>query len=296
MKRLFTIGCSYTKYAWPTWADMLFYDFDYSENWGMMGLGCRAIAERVAECHARNNFTPEDTVIVQWTTHLRHDFYLLESPLKRLPGWQTFGSMFSPLNKLLYDRKWLDNFFYEPAYVMHCLNFMLMTQGLLKSTGCNWYMTSIGDWSKLSSDIPQLKKYGEVLVKIEDTIWDNEQGQLDFYKKSIWDPNQEHWIDPIESSLIPFKDNRYDFFDIKEKKIWDDPHPTIKQHAYYFKEILRPKLNLNNNINENLELWISEITQIYKDTKHDVNLFNSSLKDSKFQYAPKDYTTHHFGF
>ncbi len=40
-------------YAWPTYADFLGYEFDYYENWAFPGLGNRAIAERVAECHVK---------------------------------------------------------------------------------------------------------------------------------------------------------------------------------------------------------------------------------------------------
>ena len=46
--RLFVFGCSFTMYAWPTYADFLGYEFDHYENWGFPGLGNRAIAERVA--------------------------------------------------------------------------------------------------------------------------------------------------------------------------------------------------------------------------------------------------------
>ena len=55
--RLFTFGCSFTMYAWPTYADFLGYSFDEYENWAFPGLGNRAIAERIAECHVKNKFT-----------------------------------------------------------------------------------------------------------------------------------------------------------------------------------------------------------------------------------------------
>ena len=73
MTRLYVLGCSFSNYAWPTWADMLGLEFDEYENWAFPGLGNRAIAERVAEIHARNTLTKDDTVVIQWTSHLRHD-------------------------------------------------------------------------------------------------------------------------------------------------------------------------------------------------------------------------------
>jgi len=93
-RRLFAFGCSYTNYvSSPSWADFLNFDFDHVENWALPGLGCRAIAERVAECHAKNTFTKDDVIIVQWTTHLRHDYHTgldvhIEPGMNNM-GWKT---------------------------------------------------------------------------------------------------------------------------------------------------------------------------------------------------------------
>ena len=38
MSRLFTFGCSFTNYAWPTWADFLGLEFEHFENWGVSGV------------------------------------------------------------------------------------------------------------------------------------------------------------------------------------------------------------------------------------------------------------------
>lgn len=55
MDRLYTFGCSYTSWNWPTWADIMSLEANYYENWGHAGLGNRAIAERVAECNIKIN-------------------------------------------------------------------------------------------------------------------------------------------------------------------------------------------------------------------------------------------------
>ena len=115
MKRLFTFGCSFTEYGWPTWADLLGVGFDLHENWGLRGIGNRAIAERIAECFTKNKFTKDDTVIVQWSSHLRHDWYHIHNfPDGRHPGWKTSGSIFSPNNSKIYTNSWIELFFYEP--------------------------------------------------------------------------------------------------------------------------------------------------------------------------------------
>ena len=60
MSRLFTFGCSFTATEhYPSWSAFLGLEFKHYENWGVSGIGCKAIAERVAECHSKNKFTKE---------------------------------------------------------------------------------------------------------------------------------------------------------------------------------------------------------------------------------------------
>lgn len=259
MKRLFTFGCSYTKYIWPTWADFLSLNYDYYENWGLPGIGCRGIAERIAECHSRNNLGPTDTVIVQWTTHMRNDFYHTKPSTKRIPGWQTAGSVFAPFNYgILYDDDWINKFFCEPAYVMHCLNNMVLTQGLLKSVGSNWYFTSISDWPKLSSDLETDENMFERLSNKVQDIWEI-YPLFDFYKK-IWDNHEDHWIEGIENFLKDKPDTRWVFKErLKPKRA--DPHPNPYANCLWLNERVRPKLGLPN-FPEKEESWIKELNDI----------------------------------
>ena len=52
--RLFVFGCSFTKYYWPTWADIIGQEFEYYENWGEIGSGNLRIAHRITECVYKN--------------------------------------------------------------------------------------------------------------------------------------------------------------------------------------------------------------------------------------------------
>ena len=81
MRRLFTFGCSFTYFYWPTHADLLGEQFDELHNWGLSGLGNRAICERLSECIMHNQFTANDVIIVQWTDFIYdwHDLIRLES-------------------------------------------------------------------------------------------------------------------------------------------------------------------------------------------------------------------------
>ena len=74
-KRLFAFGDSLTYYNYPTWADILGYHYAFYENWGQAGSGNGFILSSVIECDKRNNFTPEDDIIISWSAVDRFDFY-----------------------------------------------------------------------------------------------------------------------------------------------------------------------------------------------------------------------------
>lgn len=248
MKRLFTFGCSYTYYMWPTWADFLSLEYDYYENWGMTGIGNRAIAERIAECHAKNQFTKDDTIVVQWSTILRHDWHN-NKPIVNPSGWQTRGNAFSPINSKLYNQKWYDTFYCEKSWTMHTLNHIALTQGLLDSIGCTWRMTSLGDIKKLGSDLDKdIWNYerikidsSEVLAKY--LLWIR-YPEFKCYSK-IWDNYQDHWA----PSIMPFSskhDDLYWWFQASHDKApWKEAHPSPFHHNLWVNECLRPLLGFS---------------------------------------------------
>lgn len=86
MNRIFFFGCSYTHFAWPTWADLVGihvtgYDIAQPEvqnhncvsyNFGVSGSSNSAITQRILTAHAQYGFGVGDTVCVQWTSKYRH--------------------------------------------------------------------------------------------------------------------------------------------------------------------------------------------------------------------------------
>ena len=285
-KRLFTFGCSYTQYTYPTWADFLGLEFDQFENWGMAGIGCKAIAERVAECHARNNITKNDIVIVQWSTHLRHDFYTPAPILDRRENWKTMGSVFSVENRPLYDKKWIDTFFFEPGYIMHCLNHILMIQTMLESIGCTWYMTSIGDWPKLSSDLDLSTAAWEKRLDIEEHSIENHYPEFKFYLKPIWEDRADHWLRPIALEALD-NPNDWFWFHPEGETQWREQHPSCKQYTIWLNKHLRPKLGLGDPPKEQ-QLWIDQINKVKQDCKDDRNqmTYRFRHKQETFDYWP----------
>lgn len=75
MRRLFTFGCSFTNWIWPTWADIYATQFDFFENWGHPNAGNLYIFNSIIEANVRHRFTPSDTIVIMWSGMLRVDRY-----------------------------------------------------------------------------------------------------------------------------------------------------------------------------------------------------------------------------
>jgi hypothetical protein len=92
MKRLFTFGCSYVDWTWPTWADMLGRSYDH-QNWGIRGSGNRSIAQRISEAVLSQKIGPGDVVVVQWTYFHRFDHHAFG--LTDFGNWSMAGNIHS---------------------------------------------------------------------------------------------------------------------------------------------------------------------------------------------------------
>lgn len=283
MKRLFVFGCSYTSYSWPTWANMLEYEYDQVENWALSGIGNRAIAERVAECNAKHCFTKDDVIIVQWSSHLRNDWWHQESMSERTLGWKTYGSIFNYHNAKLYDEKWLNTFFYEPAYFMHTLNNISLVQGMLDSIGCTYYMTSIGDIRNLGGDMRVRALYGEQTELI--TKYTRKKGEyagwslipdLQVYEKPIWMDHADKWLMPMELFCQTCPDLNYNFVDgVGEQFI--DLHPSVEQHRLWLKQELKDKLNLSDQLFDDVKVLAESVEVVQKKFRSNKAAFEYAL-------------------
>lgn len=103
MPRLFTFGCSFTQYGWPTWADIIAYDRDIEYyNYAIAGLGNVGIAHRILEADLKHKFCPDDEIFILWTSWSRED------RIKR-GDWYGGGSVLSYGNPN-YDRHFLKKY------------------------------------------------------------------------------------------------------------------------------------------------------------------------------------------
>ena len=63
-KRLFTFGCSLTKYKWQTWADILGELAEEFYNHGAPGSGNTQIFNKIMIADGEYNFTSDDTIAI----------------------------------------------------------------------------------------------------------------------------------------------------------------------------------------------------------------------------------------
>lgn len=253
MNRLFTFGCSHTRYNWHTWADFVSLRYTHFQNWGFPGLGNRAIAERVAEAIVNQDIGSEDTVIVQWSSHLRNDYARTDMPNEHGNMWCTKGPVVADHNIKKYGKKWFTEFWDEKAYFIHTLNNIILTINALENIGCKWLMlsgpnllevdTSSEDWNKGFSKID---KFPNDLLKYKDYIWNKHSDKwlpVIMDKKKEWN-EYDMWFDyngpgSSNTEILEIKDNKF-----------KDHHMSPEQ-AYMYAEIVIEKLDLECELTKN---------------------------------------------
>lgn len=228
MTRLFSFGCSFTQYKWPTWADIMGKSFDHYENWGLMGAGNFFIAASVSEACATRQIKEDDTVVIMWTNVFREDRYI--------EWWKPVGNIHT---QNFYNDDFIYRYITERGCYIRDLAVMYSTKKMLDSIGCKYTMLSMVDLSNP-------KQY-------ENSHTTNSSDILEAYKEVI---------DVIKPSVHDVVFN-YDWHSIPSATKWyvekfRDPHPTPKEHLQYL-DIVMPELEITSETRE----WVNSIeTQI----------------------------------
>ena len=99
-QRFVTLGCSFTRWNWPTWADLLAREMPDAKfiNVGKGGAGNPYIVTMLNYLSRRYNFGPETLVGVMWSTFCREDNFVYENPrameaINKPRGWVNKGNL-----------------------------------------------------------------------------------------------------------------------------------------------------------------------------------------------------------
>jgi hypothetical protein len=238
MNRIFTFGCSFTSFRWPTWADILINHF---ENNGLIGvnLGKHAASNQYAfikfmEMNAKFNFNKDDLILFCWTSICREDRFITDK------GWQTTGNVLTQNSfPKEFNEKWVDPVHY---YFRDC-SIISAVKIILESIGCNYHFFSM---IKLEEDENEFNKITHYTNKI-----------IDYYGGSMT-MNSVPFMDYIRQNPNRITPKVYYG---KDKTIYPEQHPTPKEHYSYLKEFILPKYNidLHPKTIEFVNEWITKI-------------------------------------
>lgn len=221
-KRVFAFGCSFTKYIYPTWADIIANEMPNCEyyNFAKSGMGNLGISSRIAEANTKFKFNETDLVLVMYSTMYREDRWIEGS-------WQTHGNVF---NQGYYDKSFVKNYVDPVGCLIRDLSLIELSSNYLKSLPCDNLLLRA---STLEDECPKDARITDMVVSIKETysdLWNS-------FPKSLYDvvaPNG--WVNGIERTLDGNK--------------FIDNHPTPIEYYNYLKEI---GINLSDNAREYAE-------------------------------------------
>lgn len=132
-KRIFTFGCSFTDYVWPTWADVVAYQTKIPTfNGGRSGIGNVGISCRIVEYDQKFKFTADDLILVMWTSWTREDRY-------RNGDWLAGGNVF---NNHFYDSQFLKRYWtWENDIIKNASAMIMVNKGY--NIGDNYFALDI---------------------------------------------------------------------------------------------------------------------------------------------------------
>jgi len=228
MNTLYTFGCSFTQYHWPTWANIVAYDLKMKhKNYGQVGMGNFGIANRILEVNERIGVDADDMLMVLWSSWDRED------RLKQ-KQWRGEGSVFS--NDEIYGTKWLRRFYDDSDKVMKNV-FWIHSVNKLYGNKLNWQGSGFDYYRNdtffeetpagLNQDAQDLiKTYGHLM------------------------PEVYHWLNA---------ENRNSFYHMA------DSHPDVEKHLQLVKDVVYPSLGKTLK-KETIELF-TEVQKSFEDAK-----------------------------
>jgi hypothetical protein len=248
IKRIFTFGCSFTKYYWSTWPEIVSLDLDIPYyNFGKSGGGNQYIANTISQADNIYNFNQDDLIMISWTSVTREDRWVKGN-------WYNSGNIYT---QDLFDKSYVEKWGDPIGYMIRDFASIKLVKNLLEFKGCQHHMMSMcdiqdqldqGAYNKMPSNVHYDKLcniYKTELACVHPsfmrTLWNN-----DIYKFKI--------LPDIETYGTHFSDG----------------HPSPAEHFLYlktifpdhkFKEATALAVKLSQ---ENLILFIKEMEKKFR--------------------------------
>lgn len=202
-KRLFTFGCSFTKWHWMCWPEIIAHELKIPLfNYGNPGYGNQYIFNMLIQANTYYKFNQDDLVIVCWTNVHRDDKYIKG-------GWIYFGNLFTHPDV---NQKYC----YPTGLLLRDLAIVAATDSVLAHTGCQYHFTSMNDlteqYSQWSVDPFQEKELADKIRNLYEDLIDK---ILPSFYEVLWN-----------NDLTNKWNQEFELFGGK----FDDRHPHPQEH------------------------------------------------------------------
>lgn len=260
MKKLFALGCSFTRYCWPMWAELLAQEYDETYNLGMPGGGNQIIFYKLMSLTAANAVSKDDTVIIQWTEPLRND-YMVDR------AWQGLG--IASAEEIV--RNNLAHTISKETVNIKQLSAMSAVIQILENIGCRWYFMFLNKDSMVHKD-QSLGLHGSDVEFVSNLFQ-----HINSYK--------EHFVDEIAFMEYLKQFNLKPLIQVHSGGSFHDDHPTPEFTAKYLSEIVSKVIQINDidkivNLTKILEKFISKPKYYQEKVTERINIF---LQSSHFK-------------
>lgn len=156
--KLAAIGCSFTNYVWPTYADIL-----QADKFGIAGIGNERIFYILLHLYKTQQLHCYDAIIIQWTGPFRFDY------LKK-DGWtHNDGSIaHSDQNKYIWRK--IKDWYNEDFETEKSENYILAIKAICDKIGIKQYHMSMTDFVDYV-DLPELSDNFKGRYQIQSAKW-----------------------------------------------------------------------------------------------------------------------------
>lgn len=177
-KRFFAIGCSFTDYHWPTWANIISQEIEDTTIFGKSGAGNFFIYQSLVEAHIKYNITKDDLVMIMFSNVTREDRFI-----SNRGGWITPGNLF---HQSEYDEHFMKTSFCHHGYLMRDLNLVHGCKTLLDSVGCDYELMTIVPFKSLKSDAKMMDDVDYILDFHKNTLSQIKPSVFETVFKNDW--------------------------------------------------------------------------------------------------------------
>lgn len=250
-KRFFAFGCSYTEYSWPTWADLLSFNFDQYYNFGRAGCSNSFIKDKFIEADAKYRFNSEtDYVVVMFTGFGRYSYFK--------NSWRCTGDLHSYLHQLKINNK-------TDTPIELYFDFLWSgEQSVYKS----WIAIKL-----IKTILTEKNIKHKLLLAIDNSDWINVPDKYELSISSVGLINNFYELLDTPISVDEWlKINKYENNEFYKRDYGRDGHPTTKMWFDYIKEYFYEFVTLD------IEKYAQEEHHLNKIEINETNFMRRFLK------------------